>query len=118
MSSSKWAAVLLVLGAAACNSAQERANVLRAKKIELVGDDGKTKLDLESEVIELRERVAKLEARAASAPPASVPTADASTAPSAATGDGGPPHGGAAPARRPAKNDPGYGKDQNGGPGY
>lgn len=71
------------LGVASCAGVQERLDLLRAKKIELIDDHEQTKLDVESELRSLRDRVAKLEAdlaaaKAAPAPPIASPPAPAS----------------------------------------
>lgn len=72
--------LVAMFAVASCQGIQERVDVLRAKKIEIIGDDDKAKMDLESEVRELRDRVAKLE-QLVKTPPAPAPampaTADA-----------------------------------------
>lgn len=56
--------VLVTLFAAiSCQGIQQRVDVLRAKKIEIIGEDERTKIDLEAEVLKLRARVTALEAR-------------------------------------------------------
>lgn len=61
---SRAAVVVVAMGAiASCQGIQERVDVMRAKKIEIIGDDDKTKMDVEAELRALRERVATLEAQ-------------------------------------------------------
>ncbi len=118
MRSSSWTSLLLLLGLAACDGVQQRVDVLRAKKIEIVGDDDKAKLDLETEVRALNERVATLEAKLATASNAPAPLA-ADAAPDAGdqSADAGPPRP-LSPSRRSGAGDPGYGRDRDGDPGY
>lgn len=97
------ALAVAAVGAASCGGVQERLDLLRAKKIELVDDKDQTKLDVEVELRTLRDRIAKLEAdlaaakaappAASSTPPSAVPV----TAPPDAGADAGKPGG-----RRPS----------------
>ncbi len=50
-----------VLGVASCKGIEERLDVLRARRIELVDDDDKVTLDVGRDVRRLEERVTKLE---------------------------------------------------------
>ncbi len=95
-------AVVALFGIASCQGIQERLDVLRVKKIEIIDDDDRSKMNVETELRTLKERVAKLEADLAkmqSVPPPS-PTPPPPPAPAASDA-------GARPAARTAKPPPG-----------
>lgn len=119
MRSTLRTSLLVILGLTACDGVQQRVDVLRAKKIEIVDDDDRAKLDLETEVRALRERVATLEAKLATASNAPAPlTAGAPPDAGDQSADAGPPRP-RSTSRRSGAADPGYdAHDRDGDPGY
>lgn len=91
------------VGAASCAGVQERLDLLRARKIELIDDKEQTKLDVETELRTLRDRVAKLEAELAAA---KVTAPAAPSAVVAATPDAGANANAEATARRTSPGTP------------
>ncbi|HSO41137.1 MAG TPA: hypothetical protein VLT33_51780 [Labilithrix sp.] len=110
--SSPWSRVGLsslvaLYAVASCGGIQERLEVLRAERVEIVDERGVVKMDLEKQIRALEERVQKLETaldarrREEAAPPrapasaavsaAATPTADASVAPARGAGPAATP---------------------------
>lgn len=54
--------VVVPLGVASCQGVQERLDVLRARRVEIVDENEKVTVDVGRDVRRLEERVAKLEA--------------------------------------------------------
>lgn len=81
--------VVAALGIGSCAEVQERLDLLRVRRIELIDDKEQTKLDVEIELRSLRERVTKLEADLAAVKATPAPVAPAPMTSSSATPDAG-----------------------------